>query len=255
MDLFNPYQKKSFDDIVFENRNKQYGSYLLRQISRRNTLVAVCLITGVVIILLALYLIDFSLLKKQTQPLIITTNQITLAEPPPILETLPPAVPPAAAKLLPDDLSEIDVKKDEEVKDKDKTSSPAVIDSSATGSNTGGNNPNSQVTGNGKTIYQSAEVQPEYPGGTKGLKRYLSDNLKYPDIAKENGITGTVNVVFVVNEDGSVSDVKVENSIGGGCDLEAMRIVKEMRRWKPAKQGGEPVAVYMRLPISFQLQE
>ena len=79
------------------------------------------------------------------------------------------------------------------------------------------------------------------------------NNIKYPEVARTSGITGTVYVQFVVEKDGSISDVKVVRGIGGGCDEEAVRVVKSMPRWKPGKQRGQPVRVYFTLPIEFKL--
>ena len=237
MDKLDPYLQKSFDDIVFENRNKQYGSYYLRSITRQNTFRGLSFTTYLVGFALFFHYIDFDFFNKETPPLVLYETEVTLSDPPPILETMPPAVPPTEQIVATEELAELVVQEDDKVIEKT------------------GNNPNSNVTGNGKTVYLSTEVKPEYPGGTKGLNRYLSDNLKYPDVARDNGITGIVTVSFIINEDGSVSNAKVERSIGGGCDQEALRIVSEMRKWKPAKQGGVPVAVYMKLPIVFQLQD
>jgi len=254
MEQLHKYSNKTFDDIVFEHRNKQYGSYVLRGIAKRNTFIGLSICSGLVGLLLMLYYLDFSFLKKMEPPLIIYPSEVTLSDPPPIFETLPPAVPPAAEKIKSDLLAEMEVKKDEEIKNKeDNPLATEKVDTTANGTSQNGINTNSTVTGNGKAVYQSVEERPQYPGGEKGLKKYLSDNLIYPEVAKENGIQGTVTVLFIVNEDGSVSDVKIQKGIGGGCDQEALRIVKEMRKWKPGKQGGQPVRVYQALPITFKL--
>lgn len=76
----------------------------------------------------------------------------------------------------------------------------------------------------------------------------------YPEIAKESNIQGRVTVKFVVNEEGNVSDIIVVKGIGGGCDEEAVRVVKKMPKWKPGKQNGRPVKVYFSLPITFRLE-
>ena len=84
---------------------------------------------------------------------------------------------------------------------------------------------------------------------------YLSSNIKYPEEAKEKGISGRVFIQFVIEKDGSVSNVKVMKGIGGGCDEEAVRVVKAMPKWKPGKQKGKPVRVNYILPVSFKLDE
>ena len=103
-------------------------------------------------------------------------------------------------------------------------------------------------------IFQIVEEMPEYPGGLQKLTEYLQSNIKYPQMARESGIQGRVFVGFVVEPDGSISNVKVLRSLGGGCDEEAMRVVKNMKKWKPGKQRGKAVRVSYVLPVNFKLQ-
>jgi len=102
-------------------------------------------------------------------------------------------------------------------------------------------------------IFTFVEEYPEFPGGDKALMEYVVNTIKYPEVARTSGITGTVYVQFVVEKDGSISDAKVVRGIGGGCDEEAVRVVKSMPKWKPGKQRGQPVRVYFTLPIEFKL--
>lgn len=103
-------------------------------------------------------------------------------------------------------------------------------------------------------IFLIVEEMPSFPGGEAQLVRYLGDNIKYPAIARENGITGTVFVTFVIGPDGQVKDIKILRGIGGGCDEEAVRVVKAMPKWKAGKQRGKPVSVQYNLPIRFTLK-
>jgi protein TonB len=103
-------------------------------------------------------------------------------------------------------------------------------------------------------IFTIVEDMPSFPGGDAALMKYLGQNIKYPSIAKDAGIQGTVYVTFVVDEKGEVNDVKVLRSIGGGCDEEAIRVVESMPKWKPGKQRGKPVKVQYNLPIRFTLR-
>jgi protein TonB len=255
MDQQPTYLTSTFDEIVFDGRNKRYGSFVLRSIIRRHTLVGLTLSALVVLILMAVYLIDFSR-RPSIPPISFSSMEVTLSEPPPILEVLPPAVPPPMAPKTTQEIAELVVKQDADVtENNDLTTDSTPIDSTANGTATDGSTSNSVITGDGNKIYSNVEVWPEYPGGKKGLQKYLADNVEYPATAKKNGITGTVWVIFVVNEDGSVSDVKVEKGIGGGCDQEAVRVVEGMRKWKPGKQNGNPVRVYQRLKIGFALDE
>jgi protein TonB len=102
-------------------------------------------------------------------------------------------------------------------------------------------------------IFDVVETQPNPPGGMSGWNKYLSDNLKYPTQARRMGVEGTVIVVFVINTDGSIQDVEVLRGIGGGCDEEAVKIVKGAPKWEPGKQRGKAVRTRMRLPIRFKL--
>lgn len=102
-------------------------------------------------------------------------------------------------------------------------------------------------------IFVFVEDQPGYPGGDEARLTYLRDNIKYPEMAKESGIQGTVYITFVVEKDGSISNVKVLRGIGGGCDEEAVRVIKNMPKWSPGKQRGRPVRAQFNMPIRFIL--
>lgn len=103
--------------------------------------------------------------------------------------------------------------------------------------------------------YYDAEMMPEFPGGVKAMARYLRKNANYPERASRAGIEGTVNVRLVVRADGSLSDLKVLNGLGYGCDDEALRVVSKMPRWIPGVQNGVSVPVYTVIPITFRLIE
>ena len=103
-------------------------------------------------------------------------------------------------------------------------------------------------------IFQIVEEMPAFPGGDQKLLEYVAKNIKYPQIARESGIQGRVFIGFVVEPDGSVSNVKVLRGIGGGCDEEAMRVIKSMPKWKPGKQRGKAVRVSYQIPVMFKLQ-
>jgi protein TonB len=103
-------------------------------------------------------------------------------------------------------------------------------------------------------IFTVVESMPEFPGGMGELMKYLAENIKYPPLAKESGIQGRVFINFVVEPDGSISNVKVLRGIGGGCDEEAVRVVAKMPKWKAGMQRGKPVRVSYNLPVKFTLQ-
>ena len=113
-----------------------------------------------------------------------------------------------------------------------------------------GSNASAQQTDT--TRYQIVEVDPEFPGGMEAMMKYLTENIKYPQVAKEQGIQGRVYVSFVVEKDGSVSNVRLLRDIGGGCGEEAVRVVGAMPKWKPGMMKGKAVRVMYNLPINFQ---
>jgi TonB family protein len=103
----------------------------------------------------------------------------------------------------------------------------------------------------GPTDYLAS--MPEYPGGDKARIKFLSKNLKYPELAREKDIEGSVYVEFIVERDGSLSNIKVKRGIGGGCNEESIRVIKLMPKWIPGKQDGEEVRVSFLIPIKFIL--
>ena len=106
-----------------------------------------------------------------------------------------------------------------------------------------------------EVVFVIVESMPEFPGGQQALFKYLSENVKYPVIAQENGIQGRVICQFVVNKDGSIVDVEVVRSGGDpSLDKEAIRVIKSMPKWKPGKQRGKPVRVKYTVPVNFKLQ-
>ena len=103
-------------------------------------------------------------------------------------------------------------------------------------------------------VFDVVEEMPSFPGGNGALMSYLSSNIKYPVVAQENGVQGRVIVAFVVERDGSISDVKVARSVDPSLDREAQRVVKSMPKWKPGKQNGSAVRVKYTVPVVFRLQ-
>ncbi len=103
-------------------------------------------------------------------------------------------------------------------------------------------------------IFTVVESDPSFPGGADAMYKFLYANIKYPQIAKENNITGRVFLTFVVEKDGSIANPRVLRDIGGGCGAEALRVVKSMPKWTPGKQRGKAVRVQFNLPVTFELQ-
>ncbi|MCH7399083.1 energy transducer TonB [Belliella sp. DSM 107340] len=163
----------------------------------------------------------------------------------PITEQPPPPPPPVEQPVIQEIPDEVEIEEKIEVNFdvdvKEETVIKEVVISDA------------PVEEKADEIFDVVENAPNPPGGMEGWNQYLSKNLKYPTQARRMGIEGTVYVVFVVNTDGTIQDVDVLRGIGGGCDEEAMRVVKAAPKWEPGKQRGRPVRVRMRLPIRFKL--
>ncbi len=103
-------------------------------------------------------------------------------------------------------------------------------------------------------VFDVVEEMPHFPGGAAALQAFLSSNTKYPVVAQENGVQGRVIVSFVVERDGSITDVRVVRSVDPSLDREASRVVRSMPRWSPGKQNGSAVRVKYTVPVVFRLQ-
>ena len=112
--------------------------------------------------------------------------------------------------------------------------------------------PKEEVT---QKVFDVVEVMPSFPGGQGALIQYLNSHVKYPVVTQENGIQGRVTISFVVERDGSITDVKVARSVDPSLDKEAARVVSSMPRWTPGKQNGSAVRVKFNVPVVFKLQQ
>lgn len=268
--------KRSMDDIVFDGRNKAYGAFQLRRLYDKHMTRA--MLVGMLFFLLAvstpqiIRLIKGFLPEKENE---LIMKEVTLAEPPPIDPKKPPPPPPPKVDPPPikDQIKFVPpvVKKDEEVleeepppptideiKDKEiatetKKGEEGGVDASLTEPD---NPPAPPVLEEPKEEepFSYVEQMPTFPDGTEAMYKYIYDKIKYPAIARENGISGQVIVQFVVSKEGEIQKAKVVRGIGGGCNEEALRVVNGMPRWKPGKHNGRAVPVTFTLPIKFVLQ-
>ena len=110
-----------------------------------------------------------------------------------------------------------------------------------------------QTTADSNKVYDVVEKMPEFPGGLQALIQYISSNVKYPKDAEDAGKEGRVIVRFVVNEDGTISDETLINSVFPSLDEEALRVIKSMPKWHPGEQDGKKVRVYYTIPLFFKL--
>ncbi|HVV55611.1 MAG TPA: TonB family protein [Mucilaginibacter sp.] len=262
--------KKEWIDVVFTDRNKAYGAYDLRKENPKNTNKA--LIIGAVLFVL---LISFQtianfisgFIPKATEKVKITN--VVLQSPPPVDNKKPPPPPPEPPKPKVDQVKFPPpvVKPDNEVKEQPPTIKE--LKTADPGQKTVKGDPNADIVinepvGNSDVkqvteedpnkIFTSVEKEPEFAGGIEKFYAYLQKNMHYPAIARENNVQGKVYVTFVVEKDGSLTDIKVLRGIGSGCDEEAVRVLKNSPKWTPGIQNGRSVRVQYTMPISFILQ-
>lgn len=257
-------------DVVFTDRNKAYGAYELRRDNGRNTRKA--LIIGVIVFVVAISantIIDMisGFIPKGKEKIKITN--VVLSPPPPDLKKPPPPPPPEPPKPKVDQVKFPPpvVKPDIEVKEKPPTIEELKVADPGQKNLKGDKNADVVIdepvgTSDQKVteedpnkIFSSVEQVPVFPGGMEAFIRYLSKNIRYPAVARENGTQGKVIVSFVCERDGSLTDIHVTRGIGDGCDEEAARVIKASPKWSPGIQNGRPVRVAYSVPISFALSE
>jgi TonB family protein len=113
----------------------------------------------------------------------------------------------------------------------------------------------SEIKANSEAVFTIVEEMPAFPGGEEARSKFIAENIVYPQQAAENGIQGTVYLSFIVNTKGTIDKIKILRGIGGGCDEEALRVMKLMPRWKPGRQNGKTVSVLYNMPVYFKLKD
>jgi protein TonB len=250
----------AFDDIVFKERNKEYGAYKLRK--RYNRTVVFSLFIGIIILATAVitpYINAKALENKQKRAerqveiKMENLDQPAEAAPPPPPPPPPPADVVQQQKYVPPVV--VDSVKPEDVKQL-MTADEAQTEIK--------NTEVVEVQQNVKEEVQEAEPEevpfvvveemPSFPGGDAALLKYIGEHTNYPEVAKENNIQGRVIVRFCVTAKGGVSQVSVLKGVDPELDKEAMRVVTTLPPFKPGKQGGKPVPVWYMVPITFTLK-
>ncbi len=250
------------DEIVFEHRNKTYGAYILRKLYPKN--VTKALIMAVIILLAGLaYPLASSYyaqkrskyIEKAASAEFIDMDKPKEEAPPP---PPPPPPPPAAleqkVKFVAPIVTTEEVVEDADIFNQDElsqtTNEAVAIEEIVVETKV----EVIEVEESKKEVFTIVEEMPAFPGGEAERNKFLAANIQYPQQATENGIQGTVYVSFVVDSKGNVTEVKILRGIGGGCDEEALRVVKMMPKWHPGKQNGKNVRVLFNMPIYFKLQ-
>lgn len=254
------------NEVVFEEKNKMYGAYQLRK--NHNRVIALALfISGASFVFAVSLPAIIEMLGSKTEeilpPIDITT--VDLTPPPPLDPTTPPPPPPPPPPVMETVKFTPPVVTDQEVVDPP----PVITEESpqiSTETHEGDGNQDIVIPdeGTGNQVVETApeapltivEQMPQFPGGEAEMMKYIQKNVQYPQVEKEAGISGTCYVTFVVEKDGSITDVKVLRGVAGGpgCDKEAVRVVKSMPPWKAGKQNGREVRVQFNLPIKFTLR-
>lgn len=255
----------SYLDILFDNRNKQYGGYELRKHYNQRVRNAMLIVLGSCVTLSVFMSIHSKSSTIVTHPPI-EVSPIHI-DPPPVHKIVipPPVAPPAQPHTNTIAFHPPKIVDDHDIIEKSAPTVTELTHSTPGLSTSNNNDPNSlnpdivsTHSGTTNVIAKAADKPmvwvPQMPEFNGDIQSYISSNIHYPDAARENNIDGKVTIQFVVNEDGSVSNAKILKGIGGGCDEEAIRIVSCMPRWKPGKQNGKTVKVYFTLPINFQLK-
>ena len=265
-------------DLVFEGRNQAYGAYKLRKgTAKRNVWALIIVGLAAALLYLGLQLqkmaeankkventqaVELAKLNTEKKEAKVEKKEIIKQEPEKVVEQVKSSVKFTAPIIKKDS----EVKEEDEIKlDEVQKSDKAVGAFTVEGNDEVGGavlkakediaapEPPKHVVEETK-IFTVVEQMPMYPGGDAALMGYLRDNIKYPTVAAENGVQGRVVVGFVVERDGSITDVNILRGVDPSLDREAMRVVKSMPRWNPGKQNGSGVRVKYQVPVSFRLQ-
>ncbi len=253
-------------EIVFDGRNKAYGAYELRRINDR-TLLAAVIFTTAAAAGVAMYSFFSGFNSHPPDVTVFIPLTLDNLQPPPIIEARkqPAGKQPEIKKPKARAEYRFDIVDSNEVTEQVDTNEAMVQAVADTGIAGGGMASASVNMGNSETGSGDAggnepennnpidwtDEMPEFPGGYSEFVKFISKNAEYLEIARENGIEGTVYVSFVVETDGSITQAKVVRGIFKPLDEEAVRVVKMMPNWKPGKQKGKPVRVRFKVPIKF----
>lgn len=269
---------RDWTEMVFEGRNKEYGAYRLRKnAGKRNLYSLITIFIAALAIWGGISLVKF--VESRTKSVAQTSvaelsalnqpkkkaevkqqQKVKLEQPEKVVERVKSSVKFTAPVIKKDD----EVKPEDELKTQDELmSTKTAIGALDVKGNDDANGevlkikeavaqpePKPEV----EKVFDVVEQMPSFPGGPSALMEWLSNNVKYPVVAQENGVQGRVVVSFVVERDGSITDVKVVRGVDPSLDKEASRVVRAMPRWIPGKQNGSAVRVKYNVPVAFRLQ-
>lgn len=271
LDIFNPV----WIDVVFAGRNQTYGAYQLRKANPKNTTRALFLGSALFILAVSSPLIAKYIkgITPQAEEEKLIETEVILTPPPPIDEVTPPPAPPVEPPKPKVDQVKFPppvVVPKEQVRDEEP---PTVEELKVAdpGQKTIEGDPTQEVRidepvgeapvgskiteDNGVYNTASVEVMPDYPGGIQKFLQWVADNYRYPPAAQEAGVSGRMIVQFVVEKDGSLTDIQVPRDLGYGTGEVAKKLLAKSKKWKPGVQNGRNVRVQYTLPLMLQMQE
>ena len=259
-------------DLIFNGKNKAYGAYKMRENSPRRHNIAVILVIVIALIGFSIPTLIKMATPKQKEVMTEVTTLSQLEEPEVKQEEMkrvePVAPPPPALKSSIKFTAPV-IKKDEEVRDEDEIKSQTELTETKVAISIADVKGNDEANGKDiadlkqvvtqapveeEKVFDMVEQMPTFPGGQQELMSYLGKNIKYPTIAQENGTQGRVIIQFVVERDGTITDVHVARGVDPYLDKEAVRVVQSMPKWIPGKQNGKAVRVKFTVPVMFRLQ-
>ena len=267
----------SWVDLVFEGKNQSYGAYQLRKSTGSRNVKAMLIMLAIGIAIAAFVAIKGVVENAMKQDVAIEADVelAKLAEKKeakvekkeePKIEKVEVEKVKSSVKFVPPV-----IKKDDEVKPEEELKSQEELNKTNTAIGAFDVKGNDEAAGEvlkakeviaqpeppkeeETKVFDVVEQMPSFPGGPSALMQYLSSNIKYPVVAEENGVQGRVVCTFVVERDGSITDVRVIKSVDPSLDKEAVRVVKSMPKWIPGKQNGSAVRVKYTVPVTFRLQ-
>ena len=265
-------------DLVFEGRNKEYGAYVLRKDTGKRNVKSMLLVFAVIIAIMAAVAakvaIENAFPKKVAMETDVELSKLAQKKEAKVEKKAPVKV--EEQKVVEKVKSSVKftppvIKKDSEVKPEEELKSQEDLNKTKTAIGSFDVKGNDEAGGEvlkakeviaqpeppkeeETKVFDVVEVMPSFPGGQGALFEWLSKNIKYPVVAEENGVQGRVIVTFVVERNGSITDVQVVKSVDPSLDKEAVRVVKAMPHWIPGKQNGSAVRVKFTVPVTFRLQ-
>ena len=264
-------------DLVFEGKNQAYGAYQLRKDTGKRNIMALLVMFAIGLAIAAFVAIK-GVVENAMKSDVAIEADVELAKlaekkeakvekkEEPKIEKIEVEKVKSSVKFVPPV-----IKKDDEVKPEEELKSQEELNKTNTAIGAFDVKGNDEAAGEvlkakeviaqpdppkeeETKVFDVVEQMPSFPGGQSALLQYLSSNIKYPVVAEENGVQGRVIVTFVVEKDGSITDVRVVKSVDPSLDKEAQRVVKSMPKWIPGKQNGAAVRVKYTVPVTFRLQ-